>query len=74
MKSIQNRAAAVYLLHLMVLSVCYQAGGAHFFAEDGTELSPEEQKRLKEQSLKDKRGHVEVEATYRHALLACFLH
>ena len=41
-----------------------QAGGAHFFAEDGGELSPEEQKRLETQSLQSKRGHVAVQATY----------
>ena len=52
---------------IMFLSIAVtngQAGGAHFFAEDGGELSPEEQKRLETQSLQAKRGRVAVQATY----------
>ena len=41
-----------------------QAGGAHFFAEDAGELSPEEQKEMETQSREKKRGWVDVEATY----------
>ena len=41
-----------------------QAGGAHFFAEEGEELSEEDRRKLETQSKERKRGHVGVRVTY----------
>lgn len=42
-----------------------QAGGAHFFAEEGGELSEAEKQQLERQQPAGKRGSIAVEATYR---------
>ena len=41
-----------------------QAGGAHFFAEEGEEMSEEERQRMEKQSRDAKLGYVDVQVKY----------
>ena len=41
-----------------------QAGGAHFFAEEGEDMSEEERQRMEKQSRDAKKGYVDVKVKY----------